>query len=164
MEVIWSSATGAIGRALGAITDQVVGRMFRRLAERRMRADAALAAGSRLARQMATQAGLMTIMLAKHRALASARSIDLEAQEFRRLVAEIEGSTVEAKQAAALRGPVDRLLEAAVGAAEFAERVSPWRRVDMSEWSAVSQRWARARVRFTSELAELSRLRPKDLL
>jgi hypothetical protein len=123
-----------------------------------------LAAGRKLVELMAAQASVLTVMLAKHRPLAPASIIAEEARQLGELVAECESCAVEARSATALREPVDRLLAAALEAAEFTQGIRAWWRADMAVWADISQRWAEERVRLLNHLQELADRRPREVL
>lgn len=118
--------------------------------------DHVVARGQRLAELMAQQEHLMTLMLAKYHPLTPASAIADDARQLVSLLAEIESTAVEIRRVPALREATDRLLDAGLRAAEFAQHVSRWRRVDMNAWHTTTEAWAAERVRFRGELDALN--------
>lgn len=126
------------------------------LRRRRDSRDQIVARGERLAVLMAQQKHLMTLMLAKHHPLATANAIAGEARQFMALMAEIESTARDVRNVPALQDATDRLLDAALSAAEFAQSVSAWRSVDMAAWHRTTRACASERVRFRNELDALA--------
>lgn len=126
------------------------------LRRRRDSTDQIVARGERLAVLMSQQEHLMTLMLAKHHPLAPANAIAGEARQLVALMAEIESTARDVRNVPTLQDATDRLLGAALSAADFARSVSAWRSVDMAAWHITTRAWASERVRFRNELDALA--------